>query len=211
MCNDLILDASQSRGSGGIPLQFAWSLSSEIPNDPNEDIMNALVSSQTAQILQIASADLQSKFYPGRTVIITLTVTNAFGAQDSTDFPVFIQQASVPTVSISPAELMVDSHTDIKFHGSVLVPAEDCSGFSPEDLVFSWARTAGPTFILDADSSNSRDLLIPAGSLQAGNYYQVELRVAYKNSPKIFGRSTATLYVQQSELVASIPQLCSPC
>jgi hypothetical protein len=163
ICNDLILDGTQSTGSGCHDMiNYEWTVSSEIPNDPTLPNIQALVAAQQAKVLQISSSDLQNMFDVGRTLYFTLTTTNRFQESNSLTFPVFIQQGSAPTVSIEPSYLIVDTDSEIYLYGTALAAPESCmhSGLPVDDFDYTWVRKSGTPFQLNTDTANSRTLCI---------------------------------------------------
>lgn len=116
----------------------------------------------------------------------------------------FLNQKSVPTVTVSPTYLRITPQDDLKLHGAAAVAPEFCGFFSPEPLIFTWARVRGPPFLIDINSANAQDLYIPGGTLKPGHTYEFELRVSYAEKGTLFGVSKATVEVISPNLQVQI-------
>lgn len=209
LCFPMLIDASSSYGSGGRSMNYKWDVSLPIglsPNNTNFFNVKSIITSQNSRILTVNISEFQKYFEPGRTYIITGTITNYLNITSSQNYSIFIQQPQVPSVIINPAFVTIIRTNTLFLYSDGNYPDISCGFYDPKQLIYTWTRSKGQVFDLDLNTTNTRKLYVPPNSMKSGETYTFTIQSTYlpETSNTIFGKSTAIVIVKTTPIIARI-------
>ncbi|KDO28431.1 hypothetical protein SPRG_06669 [Saprolegnia parasitica CBS 223.65] len=193
-CDDLVLDATATSGSGGRPMTWQWTCVMESTQQPCNGSFTQI--SASTQAIRVPANEL----VVGTQYRIQLNCTNYFNLSGASALLVVKSSSALPSVYVDgPSTVRVAYSTEIVLSGVAVPPTCNTSGFDSSVLQLSWTilETAAPI----SGSRNPRQVFWPARSLLPGNY-----TVAFRATSSSGGVNTAvaTLEIVRSALVATI-------
>jgi hypothetical protein len=199
-CDNVVLDASSSAGSGGRPLQFVWGILPAPINDAN-------IRSFMRGFYNKPSATLPASLLPGGySYSFMVRVTNFLDV--STDALVTIQKdaTSLPTVVIEGGAVRsIDSSSVLRIKANIKPSscAPSATGFTFE---WKWLSVspAGSLPLLDKETVFSPQLYIEKDSLIPGQTYVLGFFATPLGSGGSIGSSQVTITAKPAPLKAII-------
>ncbi|EQC32208.1 hypothetical protein SDRG_09960 [Saprolegnia diclina VS20] len=193
-CDDLVLDATATSGSGGRPMAWRWACVVELTQQPCNGSL-AQISAST-QAIRVPATEL----IVGVGYRIHLNCTNYFGLSGASTLLVTKSTSALPSVYMDgPSAVRVAYSNPIVLSGVAVAPTCNSSSSDSAALQLSWTirEAAAPT----STSRNPRQVIWPARSLPPGTY-----TVSFQAATSSGGTNTAivALEIVRSGLVATI-------
>jgi hypothetical protein len=204
-CDDLLLDASGSTGSGGRAMGYTYTALAGVGANLAA-VYDALhlascpPLSETPCNQAVVSADT---LVAGKTYTFTVTVSNFWGASGSATAVIYKTSQPTPKVLISgPTTKNVRSSDKVPLSSDVELSS--CYNGDAQ-MSFEWTQLPGsPTVTLDPSFVASREIQISDGSLQAGQTYTFSFRGAMEAQPGIEASAEVDIVVSYSDLDVEI-------
>eukprot|EP00004_Rigifila_ramosa_P004326 TRINITY_DN1473_c0_g1_i7.p1 TRINITY_DN1473_c0_g1~~TRINITY_DN1473_c0_g1_i7.p1 ORF type:complete len:1511 (+),score=334.97 TRINITY_DN1473_c0_g1_i7:61-4533(+) len=203
-CNGLFITARESSGAGGRPwTAVSWSVAVPSPpavgyNSSATLALQAALAASSAIALDIGATDLQA----GVDYDFSVTLTSYLGASASAQVTVSKSALALPTVLIAgPATQTVLRTAAVTLAGLGFLAS--CAG-TAAPLVYSWTQLSGPSVVLNPVTANTRQTVIPAGTLAASTTYSFQLTAAYADNALLSASATLSVSVGSQPLQASI-------
>jgi len=197
-CSPLQLDASATYGTGGRTLQeWVWGVR-DGPPEQQLEILRIQLNQKALNTLSLSATLVASLLVPGYTYVFTVQATNFLGGESEiVEYPVTIGFYPIPLVVAQPSYFNAIASKDLKINAEGQPSGCAPSSLLAEPLVYSWIRLSGPVFQVD-NTSSSKALFIPAGTLISGYDYTIQLRVGYESTPWLFGVAHVHVHVPYS-------------
>ena len=206
ICDDIILDASSSSGSGGRPFaSIVWSvLEDGVLSDNVTQFLNKYTSINDPLVIP-------KSIINGTKYVFTLSLTNFFDKTSETSVSVTISQDTLaPSVTIVGSSNVI-IHAGDQLSLSAAAKLSSCVD-QPVSLIYIWSLhpSINSTITLNKKmsvSKNPTQYILPAYSLSANMSYVIQLIVQTKSSKKmLLGQSAThvTAFVASSGLTAII-------
>ena len=165
-CDDIVLDASGSSGSGGRPMEYAWAVQSGLKQD--QSLKDFLASQPTTASVVTIPAGVT----PHGTHTFIVSVQNFLGLRGSSNMTLTIYGG--PVLGVQAASSLINTALQNDVTLFAYVKTSKCHVFT--DMAFRWSLTSGPSLDLDSNALTSTSLLLPAYSLVPGGVYTFEFR-----------------------------------
>ena len=198
-CDDLLLDASGSFGSGGRPMGYVWTALAGVGANLAAvyEVLHLASCEPGAELpcnQAVVSADT---LVSGKSYTFTVAVTNFWGSTSSASVAVYKSADPTPRVVIAgPTTKVVRSSDVLKLRSDV-----ELSGCYNGDaqMSFEWSLVPGsPAVDLPAAFVNSREIALPKGSLQAGQTYGFNFRGSMDATPWVQANAQVQVVVSFS-------------
>ncbi|XP_072031498.1 uncharacterized protein [Amphiura filiformis] len=201
-CGYVKLDARKSRGGGGRPLTFEWSVSSSGDTTSVSealDALNGLNDGKGSALVDIDGANLDA----GTSYTFTLAISNFLGGSDTASFGVQRFEVAAPEVKILPQGIDPDNvkvsdrfalTAEVTFY-SACVPAGE--------TVFEWSCD-NARVPMNLKTQNSRKLFVKENSLPSGEDIQFTVKVYKSSDETAYVEQSIDITTIKSELVAKI-------
>jgi len=208
-CNDLILDASGSTGSGGRPFQsIQWAF---VSADQSASVQDNAANVKT--VLQAAAAEGQTRvrvpraqLEDGATYTVSVSLTNWLGGVGTSETAsMTVSGLNLPSLSVLGGTTQQASRNQ-EFSLTARASARGCNASQIIPLEYSFIQSGGPTDISAFLSTTTRGIVIPAGHL----FHDPSLPYTVVVSVNIVGDLTAStsastvIHVGTQALQASI-------
>jgi hypothetical protein len=208
-CDDLLLDASGSYGSGGRTMGYSWTVQAAIGSNQAQVYATLFAASCKYADLTVCSQAVvpASMLVAGHTYAFHVTVTNFWGRTGSA--VAYVTKSANPTPHVVIEGLQVRSvRASELVRLRAAVELSNCYN-GTKAMNFQWSVPAGaPTLNIPASTfdaaAKSRELWLQAGSMSAGTTYRLDFRGSMSAQPGIYADASTWITVVYSPLGVEI-------
>ena len=224
-CDGVVLDASQSRGGGGRPMEFRYSVvATATDGSAVADALGAAVSAAevagggvTNPVISLESAHLE----PGVSYTFTVKVTDFTGGYSTASATVAKSVYPMPISKISSGRTYTATRSHaVTIEGDVQLPSVACDAIKGTEvgdgIDYRWSIVEGPILVeenfqsahhfeLHARTLTTRSLYIPPRTLEPDAVYKWRLRSSLRVNPRaFFSDQIVTVRVSSSPIVPNL-------
>jgi len=224
-CDGVVLDASQSRGGGGRPMEFRYSVvATATDGSAVADALGAAVSAAKAArggvtnpVISLESAHLE----PGVSYTFTVKVTDFTGGVSTASATVTKSVYPMPISMISSGRTYTATRSHaVTIEGDVQLPSVACDAIKGTEvgdgIDYRWSIVEGPILVeenfqsahhfdVHARTLTTRSLYIPPRTLEPNAVYKWRLRSSLRVNPRaFFSDQIVTVRVSSSPIVPNL-------
>ena len=224
-CDGVVLDASQSRGGGGRPMEFIYAVvATATDGSAVADALGAAVSAAKAArggvtnpVISLESAHLE----PGVSYTFTVKVTDFTGGVSTASATVTKSVYPMPISMISSGRTYTATRSHaVTIEGDVQLPSVACNATTPTEvgdgIDYRWSIVEGPILVKEnfqsahhfdvhARTLTTRTLYIPPRTLEPDAVYKWRLRSSLRVNPRaFFSDQIVTVRVSSSPIVPNL-------
>jgi len=224
-CDGVVLDASQSRGGGGRPMEFRYSVvATATDGSAVADALGAAVSAAAAAgggvtnpVIVLESAHLD----PGVSYTFTVRATDFTGGTSTASATVTKSVYPMPISKISSGRTYTATRSHaVTIEGDVQLPSVACDAIAATEvgdgIDYRWSIVEGPILVeenfqsahhfdVHARTLTTRSLYIPPRTLEPNAVYKWRLRSSLRVNPRaFFSDQIVTVRVSSSPIVPNL-------